>query len=64
MTDRDREMFEKYLMDDEWYLKHLCFDEAEACELERELAYNRDTWLFEKPVNYELEDDYTEDSMP
>lgn len=59
-----QEIFENYLLDDEWYLKHLCFDEAEACELERELAYNRDTWLFESKPDYGLEDRYDEESEP
>lgn len=59
-----QEIFENYLLDDEWYLKHLCFDEAEACELERELAYNNDCWLFESKPNYGLEDDYGEESEP
>lgn len=58
-----REEFEKYLLDDNWYVKHFCFNEAEAYCLEKELAYNHDCWLFERP-NYGLEDDYGEDSMP
>lgn len=59
------EMYENlYVINDAEYLKRFCFNEAEAYSIEKELAYNNDCWLFEKPVNYNLEDDYTEDSMP
>lgn len=50
---------EKYLIDDAEYLKRYCRDEAEAYFLEKELSRQ---WLFNRPAD--LEDDYTEDSMP
>ena len=50
---------EKYLLDDAEYLKRYCVDEAEAYFLEKQV--NRQ-WLFNRPAD--LEDDYTEDSMP
>lgn len=58
------EYFEEcYVLDDVEYLKRFCSDEAEAYSIERSLAYDNDTWLFNKP-NYGLEDDYGEESMP
>lgn len=63
MTSRER--FEsEYLLDDQKYLEYYCVDEAEAFEIERGLKYDRDLWLFERPRNYYLEDNYDEDSMP
>lgn len=59
-----REQFENdYLLNDEKYLYYYCDNEAEKLEIERELRYDNDTWLFNKP-NYGLEDDYSEDSLP
>lgn len=63
MTSKERFEME-YLCDDEKYLQYYCKDEAEAFEIERELSYNADLWLFEKPKNYCLEDDYGEESEP
>ena len=62
MTDHEY-YEEQYVLDDQQYLKY-CTDQAEAYEIERALSYNSDTWLFENPKNYGLEDDYTEDSVP
>ena len=50
---------EKYLLDDAEYLKRYCRDEAEAYFLEKELSRQ---WLFNSPAD--LEDDYSEDSLP
>ena len=62
---RDEFFEEQYLLNDVEYLKRFCFDDAEAYSIERELAYDSDCWLFfEKPVNYNLEDDYGEESEP
>ena len=59
----DREYFEEqYILCDAEYLK-FCKNEAECYELEREMAYNDDMWLFNKPSDG-LEDHYDEDSMP
>lgn len=55
---------EKYLIEDVEYLKRFCFDEAEAYSIERSLAYDHDCWLFERPVDYGLEDHYDEESEP
>lgn len=61
---RDEYFEATYLLDDVEYLKRFCFNEAEAYEIQKSLSYDNSCWLFEKPVNYCLEDDYTEDSMP
>ena len=59
------EYFEStYLLDDVEYLKRFCFDDAEAYRIERSLQYNYNCWLFERPVDYGLEDHYDEESMP
>ena len=64
MTKQEQELFEKYLMDDEWYAKHFCFNEAECYEIEKGLSYDDDLWLFNSKPNYGLEDEYDEESMP
>lgn len=62
---RNREQFENdYLVNDRKYLEYYCIDECEAYEIEKSLSYDNDTWLFEYPKNYGLEDSYDEDSMP
>ena len=59
----DREMFEQdYILNDIEYNKY-CNDPAEVYYLEKELSYDKDTWLFDRP-NDGLEDRYDEDSMP
>ena len=59
-----RELFEsEYLINDVNYLKYYCVDSAEAYELEKEMSYDEDTWLFNKPSDG-LEDRYDEESMP
>lgn len=59
------EMYEDlYVINDAEYLDRFCKNEAEAYELEKSLSYNADLWLFEHKKNYELEDDYGEESMP
>lgn len=59
----DREMFEQdYILNDVEYIKY-CNDPAEVYYLEKELSYDKDTWLFDRP-NDGLEDRYDEDSMP
>lgn len=62
MTSKERFEME-YLANDAAYLKYYCVDPAEAYELEKELSYSDDTWLFNKPSNG-FEDRYDEDSMP
>ena len=44
-------------------LYYYCDNEAEKLEIERELRYDNDTWLFNKPSDG-LEDNYGEESMP
>nr|WP_278860327.1 hypothetical protein [Catenibacterium mitsuokai] len=61
---RDEYFESVYLLDDVEYVKRFCFDDAEAYSIERDLQYNDNCWLFEKPVNYGLEDDYGEESEP
>lgn len=60
----DREMFEEqYILDDHEYVKYC--DDIEAYFIQKELdSYNSDTWLFEHPKKYYLEDDYGEESEP
>ena len=60
-----QELFEsEYILNDAEYIK-FCKDDVEVYFLQKELDnYDRDCWLFERPVNYNLEDDYTEESMP
>ena len=60
----DEAFEQEYLIDDQKYLEYYCHDEAEAFSIERELKYDDNLWLFERPRNYELEDRYDEDSMP
>lgn len=59
----EQEMYEQdYIICDSEYVK-FCKDEAEKYAIEKELAYNDDYWLFNKPSDG-LEDNYGEDSMP
>ena len=61
---KDEFFEEQYVLNDREYLKRFCFNEAEAYCLEKELSYDHDCWLFEHKKNYELEDDYGEESEP
>lgn len=59
----DREMFEQdYILNDVEYIKY-CNDPVEIYCLEKELSYDKDTWLFDRP-NDGLEDRYDEESEP
>ena len=59
----DREYFEEqYILDDAEYVKY-CSDPAEIYCLEKEMSYDRDLWLFNKPADG-LEDCYDEESEP
>ena len=65
MRKHDEAFEMEYLVNDINYLKYYCSDEGEAYEIEREMKYDSDCWLFERPTrSYNLEDDYGEDSMP
>lgn len=56
----EQELFERdYIIDDKEYLERYCCDEAEAYFLEKQV--NRQ-WLFNRAAD--LEDDYSEDSLP
>ena len=60
----DREYFEnEYLLDDEKYVQYYCDDLAEEYLLKKEMSYDSDCWLFNRPADG-LEDCYDEESMP
>lgn len=62
MTSKERFEME-YLCDDEKYLQYYCDDLAEEYLLKKEMSYDSDCWLFNRPADG-LEDCYDEDSMP